>query len=176
MNTLRPARTPALVLAGATVLLAAALAPNPAAASAAEAVCGATGTRTTDPGAGCSWTEPGTDTFTVPAGVSAVTVDLFGAEGGSAAGYVTPNPPSTGAPGGLGGHTRATLTVTPGQVLQLTVGAAGIPGSSRRGEYARPGGYGHGAGGGGAHGGGGSGGGASDVRVGGFGPADQVLV
>ncbi|MFF5933996.1 Ig-like domain-containing protein [Streptomyces sp. NPDC012508] len=105
-----------------------------------------------------------------------MTVDLSGAEGGSAVGHVTPNPPTSGAPGGLGGHTRATLAVTPGQVLQLTVGAAGIPGSSRRGEYARPGGYGHGAGGGGAHGGGGSGGGASDLRLGAFGPAERVLV
>ncbi|WP_405706508.1 hypothetical protein OG264_04415 [Streptomyces xanthophaeus] len=47
--------------------------------------------------------------------------------------------------------------------------------TSRHGEYARPGGYGHGSGGG-AHGGGGSGGGGSDVRTGAFGPADRVLV
>ncbi|MEV6953668.1 Ig-like domain-containing protein [Streptomyces sp. NPDC051183] len=178
MNALRPARTPAVVLAGAAVLLSAALFPPPAAATAAEPACGTAGIRSADPGAGCSWTAPGTDTFTVPAGVSSLTVDLFGAEGGSAAGYVTPNPPETGAPGGLGGHTRATLAVTPGQVLQLTVGAAGSSGSSRRGEYARPGGHGHGAGGGGAHGGGGSGGGASDLSVGANanGTTERVLV
>ncbi|MFE5486421.1 Ig-like domain-containing protein [Streptomyces sp. NPDC056527] len=176
MNTSRTARTPALVLAGAAVLVAAALHPPTATAAAAEPLCGTTGVVTTEPGAGCAWTAPGTDTFTVPAGVSSLTVELFGAEGGSAAGYVTPNPPNTGAPGGRGGRTRATVAVTPGQVLQLTVGAAGIPGSSRRGEYARPGGYGHGAGGGGAHGGGGSGGGASDLRVGAFGPTERILV
>ncbi|MET9958084.1 Ig-like domain-containing protein [Streptomyces sp. NPDC006326] len=176
MNTRRPVRTPALVLAGAAVLVAATLSPPAATAAAAEPVCGTTGASATGPGASCTWTTPGTDSFTVPAGVSSVTVDLYGAEGGSAAGYVAPNPPNTGAPGGLGGHTHATLAVTPGQVLQLTLGAAGIPGSSRRGEYARPGGYGHGAGGGGAHGGGGSGGGASDLRVGAFGPAERILV
>ncbi|MFF4369242.1 Ig-like domain-containing protein [Streptomyces sp. NPDC001594] len=88
-----------------------------------------------------------------------VTVDLFGAEGGIAAGYVLPAPPNAGAPGGLGGETRATLAVTPGQALQITVGGVGSSGTSRHGEYARPGGRGHGSGGGGAHGGGGSGGG-----------------
>ncbi|MEU6985664.1 hypothetical protein ABZ946_19885 [Streptomyces sp. NPDC046324] len=59
-----------------------------------------------------------------------------------------PQPARVRGPRGAGGHTRATLAVTPGEVLQLTVGAADTPGSSRRGEYARPGGYGHGAGGG----------------------------
>lgn len=114
----------------------------------------------------CAYTAPGTDTFTVPQGVTAVDIDLFGAEGGSAAGYVDPNPPNTGARGGLGGETRATLPVTPGQSLRITLGAAGTPGSSRRGEYARQGGYGHGSGGGGAHGGGGSGGGGPLLRGG----------
>ncbi|WP_030690417.1 Ig-like domain-containing protein [Streptomyces globisporus] len=180
MNTHRRARTrtAALVMGGAAVLVAAVLHSPTATAVAADPVCGTTGVSLTDArvGAACTWTTPGTDTFAVPAVVSSVTVDLYGAEGGSAAGYVSPDPPRPGAPGGLGGHTRATLAVTPGQTLQLTVGAAGIPGSSRHGEYARPGGYGHGAGGGGAHGGGGSGGGASDLRVGAFGPADRVLV
>ncbi|MFB7612213.1 Ig-like domain-containing protein [Streptomyces gardneri] len=178
MNTHREARarTPFLAMGGAAVLVAAVLHSSTATAVAAEPVCGTTGVSVTGAGAGCVWTTPGTDSFTVPAGVTAVTVDLYGAEGGSAAGYVTPNPPQDGAPGGLGGHTRAGLAVTPGQVLQLTLGAAGVPGSSRRGEYARPGGFGHGAGGGGAHGGGGSGGGASDLRVGSFGAAERMLV
>ncbi|WP_051944440.1 Ig-like domain-containing protein [Streptacidiphilus rugosus] len=163
-------------------LLAAALVPVAATAAAADPAsaspCGsggllAVGTAGTP---SCTYSATGTDTFTVPDGVTAVTVDLFGAEGGSAAGFVMPNPPNDGAAGGLGGESLATLAVTPGQVLQITVGAAGIPGSSRHGEFARPGGFGHGSGGGGAHGGGGSGGGASDVRVGAFGAADRVLV
>ncbi|RAG87572.1 hypothetical protein DN069_00850, partial [Streptacidiphilus pinicola] len=148
-------RRPVLIaLAGTAGLLAAALVPlavSPAAA-ADTSPCGATGVlATTSPNA-CTYAATGTDTFTVPAGVTAVTVDLFGAEGGSAAGYVLPNPPNTGAPGGLGGESRATLSVQPGQTLQLTIGAAGTPGSSRHGEFARPGGFGHGSGGGGADG------------------------
>ncbi|MET9618140.1 Ig-like domain-containing protein [Kitasatospora indigofera] len=149
--------------------------PTPVATAGGAGPCGAGGVFTVAPPT-CTWTTAGTDTFTVPAGVTAVNVDLFGAEGGSAAGFVAPNPPNTGAPGGLGGETRATLAVGAGQRLQITVGAAGSSGSSRHGEFARPGGAGHGAGGGGAHGGGGSGGGGSDVRAGDFGPADRVLV
>ncbi|MFJ4778047.1 Ig-like domain-containing protein [Streptomyces sp. NPDC088762] len=163
--------------AGLTGLVAALLTPLSATADQSEpgTPCGTGGLFTASPPS-CTYPTPGTDTFTVPAGVSVVSVDLYGAEGGSAAGFVTPNPPNAGAPGGLGGRTRATLPVTAGQNLQVTVGAAGIPGSSRRGEYARPGGLGHGAGGGGAHGGGGSGGGASDLRTGAFGKADRLLV
>ncbi|WP_405789629.1 Ig-like domain-containing protein [Streptomyces sp. NBC_01367] len=170
-------RAKTAVAAGVTGLLAAVLVAAPATAEPAGAPspCGAGGTFTASPPT-CTYTAVGTDTFTVPEGVSAVTVDVFGAEGGSAAGFVTPNPPNEGAPGGLGGETRAGLAVSAGQNLQITVGGAGSSGSSRRGEYARPGGTGHGAGGGGAHGGGGSGGGATDVRVGAFGPADRVLV
>jgi hypothetical protein len=142
----------------------------------ATATCGVGGVLTASPQPSCSYGSVGTDTFTVPVGVTSVTVDLFGAEGGSAAGYIVPNPVVDGAPGGLGGESRATLAVTPGQSLQLTLGAAGVPGSSRHGEFARPGGTGHGRGGGGAHGGGGSGGGGSDLRVGAFGGSDRVLV
>ncbi|MFG2292116.1 Ig-like domain-containing protein [Streptomyces sp. NPDC048603] len=179
-----------LLPAAAAVFLAAALTPATAAAEEADQAapaepaspavspCGAHGVLTEAAPATptCAYTATGTDVFTVPDGVTAVTVALYGAEGGSAAGFVSPNPPNEGAPGGLGGETRGTLAVTPGQTLQLTVGAAGIPGSSRRGEYARPGGYGHGSGGGGAHGGGGSGGGATDLRTGAFGPYERVMV
>ncbi|WP_370109728.1 Ig-like domain-containing protein [Streptacidiphilus sp. MAP12-33] len=146
------------------------------ATSATATPCGTGGLFAAAPQPSCSYSAVGSDTFTVPDGVTAVTVDLSGAEGGSAAGYIDPHPAGPGAPGGLGGETRATLPVTPGQTLQITLGAAGVPGSSRHGEFARPGGPGHGRGGGGAHGGGGSGGGGSDVRVGAFGGSDRVLV
>ncbi|MDH6131453.1 hypothetical protein P3T37_000822 [Kitasatospora sp. MAA4] len=170
--------------APASAANAAAATANPAAATANSAAatansaepCGTGGVFSTAPQPTCTYDSVGTDTFTVPAGTTAVTVDLFGAEGGSAASYIVPHPVVPGAPGGLGGETRATLPVTPGQTIQLTVGAAGIPGSSRHGEFARPGGTGHGSGGGGAHGGGGSGGAGSDVRVGAFGGSDRVLV
>ncbi|MCX4524201.1 MULTISPECIES: Ig-like domain-containing protein [unclassified Streptomyces] len=174
-------RSKTTIAAGVAGLLAAVLTPltasaEPGSADApAPAACGAGGVFAASP-VGCTYAAAGTDTFTVPDGVSAITVDLFGAEGGSAAGFVSPNPANTGSPGGLGGETRATVAVSPGQRLQITLGAAGTPGTSRHGEYARPGGYGHGSGGGGAHGGGGSGGGGSDVRVGEFGAADRILV
>lgn len=165
---------------GSAALLAALVTPLAATADTlgtpgATSPCGAGGAFTAA-APSCVYTAPGEDTFTVPDGVTAVDIDLFGAEGGSAAGYVDPNPPNTGARGGLGGESRATLPVTPGQILHITLGAAGIPGSSRHGEFARPGGYGHGSGGGGAHGGGGSGGGGSEVRADGSGPAGRILV
>ncbi|MEU3838770.1 Ig-like domain-containing protein [Streptomyces sp. NPDC028635] len=165
-------------VAATTGLVAAMIVPLTAVTAAASAVgpCGTGGVFTAAPQPTCTYTSVGTDTFKVPDGVTAVDVDLFGAEGGSAAGFIDPHPVVSGAPGGLGGETRATLPVTPGQTLQVTTGAAGIPGSSRHGEFARPGGTGHGRGGGGAHGGGGSGGGGSDVRVGAFGGSDRVLV
>ncbi|MFC9294866.1 Ig-like domain-containing protein [Streptomyces sp. NPDC057011] len=172
-------RSKILKAAGAAGLVAAAMAPLPATADAATpaavAPCGTGGVFTASTPT-CTYVAVGTDTFTVPAGVTEVTVDLFGAEGGSAAGFVAPAPPNAGAPGGLGGETRANLAVTPGQDLQITVGGVGSSGTSRHGEYARPGGTGHGSGGGGAHGGGGSGGGATDLRTGAFGGADRVLV
>ncbi|GAA1183050.1 hypothetical protein GCM10009664_56450 [Kitasatospora gansuensis] len=163
-----------LLIAGAAGLLTATVTPFTATADPATP-CGTGGVLTTSPFT-CDYTAVGTDTFTVPDGVTAVSIDLFGAEGGSAAGFVAPNPPNAGAPGGLGGETRATLAVRAGQVLRITLGAAGSSGTSRHGEYARPGGVGHGAGGGGAHGGGGSGGGGSDVRVDGLDGSDRVLV
>ncbi|MFD8145642.1 Ig-like domain-containing protein [Streptomyces sp. NPDC059708] len=169
-------RSKILKAAGAAGLVAAVMAPLPATADeAAVSPCGTGGVFTAGTPT-CTYTGVGTDTFTVPAGVTEVTADLFGAEGGSAAGFVQPAPPNAGAPGGLGGETRAVLAVTPGQTLQITVGGVGSSGTSRHGEFARPGGRGHGSGGGGAHGGGGSGGGASDLRTGAFGAADRVLV
>ncbi len=171
-------RSTAMMAACATGLLAVVTAASsPAAADPVSAAvfCGTGGVFTASPST-CTYTAVGTDTFTVPQGVSDVSIDLFGAEGGSAAGFVAPHPPNEGAPGGLGGEARGTLAVSSGQILQITVGAAGIPGTSRHGEFARPGGFGHGSGGGGAHGGGGSGGGGSDVRFAPFGRPDRVLV
>jgi len=60
-------------------------------------------------------TGPGTWTWTVPAGVTSVTVDAFGAQGGGAA----------GVKGGLGGEATATLAVTPGATYQINVGGYG---------------------------------------------------
>ncbi|WP_330300095.1 Ig-like domain-containing protein [Streptomyces sp. NBC_00503] len=182
MTRLRPGRSPyavsrTAVALGAAGLLAALLVPLAAAADPADAAgpCGPGGAFTSSPPT-CTYATAGTDVFTVPAGVSALTVDLYGAEGGSAAGFVAPSPPNDGSPGGLGGRTHAVLAVTPGQSIQITRGGVGSSGTSRHGEYARVGGFGHGSGGGGAHGGGGSGGGATDLRTGAFGSTDRILV
>src|SRR5438552_2943438 len=56
------------------------------------------------------------DTFVVPAGVTTLTVEAWGGEGG----------PSSGTPvGGLGGYIKADIAVTPGETLDLGVGGGG---------------------------------------------------
>ncbi|MGH9049531.1 MAG: hypothetical protein ACRDY4_07380, partial [Acidimicrobiia bacterium] len=54
--------------------------------------------------------------FTIPAGVTSIEIDAFGGAGGNGDG---------GAPGGLGGRSRATYSVSPGAVLTLGVGCQG---------------------------------------------------
>lgn len=54
-------------------------------------------------------------TFTVPACVNNITVDVYGAEGGWNGPYA----------GGLGGRVQATIPVTPGEVLEIYVGQVG---------------------------------------------------
>ncbi len=112
--------------------------------------------------------------WTVPTGVHAIVVDVAGAQGGAA---------WSGMPGGLGGRTTATLSVTPGEDLVIGVGQAG--GDSPKGEISRGAG---GANGGGLGGlpfvptfndggfGGGGGGGASDIRRGGWAVGNRVIV
>lgn len=106
-------------------------------------------------------------TWTVPAGVTQVTLDLRGAQGGG--GY-----PCGGAgrdnDGGLGGQTLGTLAVTPGAVLQIYVGGQATDVGNIT---PAPGGF-NGGGAGGQYGAGG--GGASDVRVGGNAWANRVAV
>src|SRR3954449_11577196 len=58
-------------------------------------------------------------TWTVPAGVSEATVDLYGAQGGG--GHSALFPP------GLGGRATATIGVTPGGSIQVNVGGQGSP-------------------------------------------------
>ena len=56
-------------------------------------------------------------TYTVPAGVTSISVDAYGAGGG-----VYPGGPGTA---GAGGRIQGTVPVTPGQVLTIVVGGAG---------------------------------------------------
>lgn len=99
--------------------------------------------------------------YVVPAGVTSLTVELWGASG--AVGGGTP-----GA-GGLGGYTKATIPVTPGETLRLNVGGAGAGAA---------GGFNGGAAGGnsGSASNGGGGGGATDVRQGGTALANRLAV
>ena len=111
----------------------------------------------------------GIQTFIVPAGITTVTIEAWGAEGG-----VDASP----ANGGYGGYAKGTLAVSPGATLYLFVGGQGQSGS----DYDR-----NNAGGwnGGGNGGydnssqtrnGGGGGGASDVRYGGQALGNRVIV
>lgn len=99
---------------------------------------------------------PGTQAWTVPAGITQVTVDATGAAGGADAG-------NNGCVPGDGGEVKATVPVTGGEKLAIGVGGAGSAASGNAGGAGGPGGG--GAGGTAASGdfGGGGGGGASNV-------------
>lgn len=90
-------------------------------------------------------------TWVVPAGVTSVYVDAYGASGG-------------GTAPGLGGRVRTTITTTPGETLYIYVGGQGAVGS---------GGYNGGGAGSGSRP---RGGGATDVRQGGTANANRVVV
>ena len=123
----------------------------------------------------------GAQEFVVPANVCSVTVDTFGAEGGDAA---SPNV-DTEPTGGLGGQTRATIVVTPGETLAVYVGGRGGDGTFEDGVFGTPlaggtGGFNGGGTGGSAIGpdevmSGAGGGGGSDVRRGGTELAHRVV-
>lgn len=91
-------------------------------------------------------------TWTVPAGVTSVTVKLWGAGGGAT--FQTAGSGNADWAGG-GGYVSGTLPVTPGETLTLVVGQGGAASTGSR----------YGGGGGGANGGG-SGGGRSAIRRG----------
>jgi hypothetical protein len=102
-------------------------------------------------------------TFTVPACVTTITVDMVGASGGNG---------STSS-GGLGGRVQATLPVIPGEVLQIFVGEVG---ANNQGSH--PGVY---NGGGGVYsyssgGTAGTGGGGTDIRRTPYAVADRIAV
>src|SRR3954470_5987087 len=85
---------------------------------------GLVGSAAADPPAGCTTTAGVTtcvfaftgaaQTWTVPAGGTSATFDVFGAQGGG---------------GGKGGEVKATLPVTPGDALQIVVGGMGAASS-----------------------------------------------
>jgi hypothetical protein len=112
---------------------------------------------------------PGSYDWVVPAGATRATFQVVGARGGA----------STSSDGGAGGSVSATIGLTPGETLRITVGGAGADAPAIAGGFN----------GGGLAGSqtcvvppstkycnGGGGGGASDVRRGGTSLADRVLV
>ncbi|MCB9235899.1 MAG: HYR domain-containing protein [Bacteroidia bacterium] len=110
----------------------------------------------------------GVQTFTVPSGVTSINVDVIGARGGTSYPAITS--------GGYGGRVTGTISVTPGQVLQIYVGGAGADGSSSG--SAALGGF-NGGGNGGfnsTYHAGGGGGGASDIRVSPYGTSQRLVV
>ncbi len=107
----------------------------------------------------------GTQTFTVPAGVSSLQVECWGAQGWSGSNA-----------GGLGGYAKATVAVTPGTTVYVFVGQQGQ--ACNVANAPGPASY-NGGGAGGANGTtgrSGGGGGASDVRMGGSGLANRIVV
>ena len=96
-------------------------------------------------------------TFTVPAGITSISVDAYGASG-------------TGT-GGLGGRVQSTISVSEGQRLNIYVGGVGVDGPNAVGGW---------NGGGGRHSNYGSsisaGGGATDIRLENTSLNDRILV
>ncbi len=110
-------------------------------------------------------------TYVVPAGITQITVDMSGAQGGNSQSFDA---------GGLGGRVQATLNVTPGQTLNIFVGGQGTNVGGTGVDMTAAGGF-----NGGGTGGfdldpqvqnGGGGGGATDIRIGGTALANRVLV
>ena len=71
-------------------------------------------------------------TWTAPAGVTQVTVEVWG--GGGAGGNATSNPSAAGGGGG-GAYSRSVLTVIPGTVYNYHVGAGGSNGGNGGDSY-----------------------------------------
>lgn len=88
-----------------------------------------------------NYTTAGTDTFVVPAGVNSITVKAWGGGGGGGGGGN--GTASKGGDGGGGGFAQTTLSVTPGETLNIAVGGGGGfgGGTTRSGEGGGGGGY-----------------------------------
>ncbi len=67
-------------------------------------------------------------TYTVPPGVTSIVVNVWGGGGGGGGGNSSCTAQGSGSGGGGGGFAQSTLTVTPGEVYTVTVGAGGTAG------------------------------------------------
>ena len=115
----------------------------------------------------------GAQAWTVPAGVTEITVDLRGASGGNV--NINGNPPGGSGREGYGGRLVGTVPVTPGEVLNIYVGGRGNTGAGGAGGTGGFNGGGTAGSGFGQYGGGG-GGGATDVRSGGVALANRIMI
>lgn len=70
----------------------------------------------------------GSSTYTVPAGVTSLTVKAWGAGGAGGAGTGTAS--AFGGNGGGGGYAKAVISVTPGENLDVLVGSGGAKGGA----------------------------------------------
>ncbi len=69
-------------------------------------------------------------TFTVPAGVTTLRVDAYGAGGGGGGGDPEGTEDQYGGVGGGGAYNAGVITVSPGEVLTITIGKGGAGGLS----------------------------------------------
>ena len=115
-------------------------------------------------------------TFTVPSGVTTITIKMWGAQGGSG-GYYSYS--SNCGTGGKGGYSTGNLSVTAGSTVYVYVGGKGESHSScaekMRTNNPLQGGW-NGGGDGDYSYSGGGGGGASDIRYNGTSIGDRVIV
>jgi hypothetical protein len=125
-----------LPLGGTLALIALALVGlgTPATAGAAGP-CGTNGALSGSGPFTCTYSIVGSDTFTIPAGVTRVDIVAVGARGGQyfLLGDAAHPPPAgtlIGRPGGAGGQTTAAFAVTPGQTLQVDVAGRGANGTA----------------------------------------------
>jgi Glycine rich protein len=158
-------------------------------AGATDATCAPTST-TSGQTTTLTFTVVGTCDWTPPAGAGAITVTLWGANGGAGSpvsnsegteqpgvvagghGGLSPHVTGTDGAGGEGSEVTGTITGVAGTPLEFNVGGAGTANPTDT-EPADNGGS-NGGGSGTFYGGGG--GGASDLRTGTFGATDRILV
>lgn len=75
------------------------------------------------------WTAPA-GTYTVPTGVTSLTVTCYGGGGGGGGAYTSGYNDADGGGGGGGACSVTTFSVTPGQTITVVVGAAGTAGNT----------------------------------------------
>lgn len=78
------------------------------------------------------WTSPN-GTYTIPAGVTSITVECRGGGGGGGGAKSSSGGDAAGGGGGGGAYSTTTVSVTPGQTITVSIGAGGTQGSNNGG-------------------------------------------